>query len=130
MTAFVYRHSGILLVVWILFIFLLCAMPGQYFPSAGWMELLSFDKWVHAALFFVLNFLFFLFAHKRHQNRVYLYLYTLLGIIYGVGLEMMQASLFSNRSFDYMDMVANALGALIALFMHRFLHKLFSRWLA
>jgi hypothetical protein len=72
MNAFIYRHAGILLALWILFIFLLCSTPGQYIPSAGWMEMLSLDKLVHAGIFFVLCVLFFLFAFKQQHPKLFL----------------------------------------------------------
>jgi hypothetical protein len=125
MSAFLYRHSGILLVLWIIFIFLLCSTPGQYIPEFGWMALLSLDKWVHAGIFFVLCVLFFLFAFKRKQNKAYLFLYVVAGVLYGISLELMQAAWFSNRSFDYLDMLANALGCFIALAMHKVIYRRF-----
>ncbi len=128
MTALVYRHSGVLLVLWIFFIFLLCSTPGHYFPSASWMELFSLDKWVHAGLFFVLCVLFFLLAFKRQQSKRVLLLYTAVGVCYGISLEYMQAHWFSNRSFDYFDMLANALGCGIALSMNKILYRKFSVW--
>lgn len=125
---FVYRHSGVLLVLWILFIFLLCSTPGYYFPSAGWMELLSFDKLVHAGLFFVLCVLFFLLAFKRQQAKSFLLFYTVAGIVYGISLEYMQARWFSSRSFDYFDMLANAIGCGIALGINKWLYRKQLTW--
>ena len=45
------NHSYKLTVTWALLIFGLCAMPGRFIPSVSWLELLSFDKWVHAGIF-------------------------------------------------------------------------------
>jgi VanZ family protein len=128
-SSFIYRNSTTVLVFWILFIFLLCATPGQFIPTSDWLELLSVDKWVHAGIFFVLGVLFFLFAFKHKQNERFLYVYTVLGVFYGVGLEVMQARWFSNRSFDYMDMLANAMGGLIALSMHKAVYWWFKSYL-
>ncbi|MCU0360389.1 MAG: VanZ family protein [Bacteroidia bacterium] len=128
-SSFIFRHTTFLLVFWILFIFLLCATPGQFIPTSHWLELLSVDKWVHAGIFFVLTILFFLFAFKRNQQEGFLYVYTVLGVFYGVGLEVMQARWFSNRSFDYLDMVANAMGGVIALSMHKVIYSWFKRYL-
>jgi hypothetical protein len=128
MTAFVYRYSGMLLAFWMGFIFLLCAMPGQYFPSANWMDLLSLDKGIHAGLFFVLCVFWFLWAFKRQQTNQRIILYTLVSILYGISLEYMQALWFSNRSFDYFDMLANTFGCCFALSIHKFLFRRFSLW--
>jgi len=128
MTAFVYRHSGMLLVLWILFIFLLCSTPGHYFPTASWMELFSLDKWVHAGLFFVLCILCFLLVFKRGQSKAWMLICTAVCILYGISLEYMQAHWFSNRSFDYFDMLANSFGCGMALSMNKVLFRKFSVW--
>ncbi len=125
MTVFVYRHCEWLLALWIFFIFLLCSAPGHFIPSADWMDLLSVDKLVHAGLFFVLCGLFFLLVFKRQHARAFMLLYTLAAVLYGISLEYMQALWFSNRSFDYLDMLANTFGCALALSVNKTLLKRF-----
>jgi VanZ family protein len=100
---------------WATVIFILCATPGRYIPSASWLEILSVDKFVHAGIFFVLCSLCFLIVIKRNQANTFLYIYLLAGIIYGALLEFMQANYFSERSADWQDIVANSTGCLLAL---------------
>jgi len=128
MVNFIYRYSTLFLVSWILIIFLLCSIPGQFIPTANWMDLLSLDKLVHAGIFFILCILFFLFAFKRRQKWPYLIVYTVLSMLYGISLEWMQANWFSQRSFDYFDMLANASGCCLALIMHKVLYRKFNFW--
>lgn len=98
---------------WALFIFVLCATPGQYIPTANWLELLSFDKLVHAAIFFVLSAGLVLVALDRNLNSLYKSLLVALAIVYGASLEWMQANWFSHRSADVLDIAANSTGCAI-----------------
>jgi len=114
MFQFIYKHSKALLLFWVLFILFLCATPGQYIPSADWMEMLSVDKAVHAFIFFVLCALLLLRSFQLEKGDAVLVLYILAAILYGVSLEYMQAAFFSQRAFDYFDMLANTFGCLLA----------------
>jgi len=113
---FTIKNAFILLVVWTLVIFVLCATPGQYIPSADWLELLSFDKFVHASLFFILTSLAFLSAIKHEKSNGVFAICFVASVLYGASLELMQAFCFTNRSADWKDMVANTFGCTVALF--------------
>jgi len=89
-------------------------MPGQYIPSANWLELLSFDKWVHASIFFGLVCLWLIYAYKKNKYTTKSSLLIIvLSILYGGSLEIMQATVFSQRSADWQDFIANSFGCLI-----------------
>jgi VanZ family protein len=124
MKKFIYKYSGTLAITWTLIIFILCATPGQYIPTTSWLELLSFDKWVHASIFFILASLCFITVIKKKESAGYVALYFLLCVIYGGLLEIMQAKFFSNRSADWQDFVANTFGSLIALFLFRKIRRI------
>lgn len=113
------QYSGTLSCVWALVIWVLCATPGEYIPSAFWMELLSIDKLVHVGMFFMLLSLAGLFAHKTRNETVLLITFFVLALAYGVLLEWMQAHVFSHRSADVLDILANSLGCLLALFWRK-----------
>ena len=119
MKRFLYNYALGLGLAWIGVIFVLCATPGEYIPSADWMELLSFDKFVHAGMFFILCSLWFLYAAKNGRGVAFFALIFVLGILYGASLEVMQATYFSNRSADWKDMVANGFGCLMAVVFWR-----------
>lgn len=111
----IYRYSGIFTAIWFLFIFILCATPGQYIPSNNWLELLSVDKLVHALIFFILTALFILTVLKNQKSISFLAIGIIACILYGVGLEWMQANYLTNRSADWKDIIANSFGCLMAL---------------
>jgi VanZ family protein len=112
--------------LWAAIIFALCATPGQYIPSANWLELLSFDKWVHATMFFILCSLLFLVSLKFNQNKKWMFIYFLLCVSYGGLLEIMQAKCFTNRSADWQDFVANSFGCFIAVLTFKKLKSIFA----
>ncbi len=123
MQRFVLKYSLQLSITWALIILGLCSMPGQYVPSFSFLEMLSFDKWVHAGIFFVLCcLLFFYWLQKTNQKKL-IYIFLFLSIAYGCLLEVMQGTLFSNRSADWNDIFANTFGCIMALV---FYNKLFA----
>ncbi len=117
------HHPYKLTFIWALIIFGLCSMPGRFIPSPSWLELLSFDKWVHAGIFFVLVSLacagIFLHQHPGY----FVFVYGVAAIIYGGLLEVMQAKVFSERSADWQDFVANSFGCLMALIFHKKINR-------
>ena len=127
MRSLLQNHPYKLTLLWALVIFGLCSMPGHLIPSATWLEVLSFDKWVHAGIFFVLVSLAALAVKKHGQASHLVVVYGLLGMAYGALLEFMQATVFVERSADWQDMVANAFGCLMALVFHRKVTRLVFR---
>ncbi len=108
------KYSIQLAIAWGLLIFILCATPGQYIPSANWLDLLSFDKFVHASIFFILCTLSFIVAIRHNQSKTIIIIYLSICITYGGLLEVMQAKCFTNRSADWLDFIANSFGCSIA----------------
>ncbi|MBA3680632.1 MAG: VanZ family protein [Bacteroidetes bacterium] len=119
MKKILYKKSGLFAFIWAAIIFGLCATPGHLIPSANWLELLSFDKWVHAGMFFVLCSFLFLVAIKYDQSKTWMIVYFLICVTYGGLLEVMQAKCFSNRSADWQDFVANTFGCVVAAILMR-----------
>lgn len=108
-------------IVWALVILILCGIPGRDIPHISFLELLSFDKFVHAAIFFVLYILF-----RRSLNNAGIALTTerrfilfFSCIIYGGLLEIMQGLVFEERSADLYDFIANSFGVIVANFVVR-----------
>jgi len=116
MKNFIHKHALFLALAWTAVIFALCCTPGRYVPTAHWLDLLSFDKLVHASIFFVLSSLWFLYlitTGKVSASRIAVVIVTC--IAYGGMLEVLQANVFSQRSGDWADFIANSFGCLMAL---------------
>lgn len=125
MKKFILKYSFAFSITWALIILALCSMPGQHIPSFKLLELLSFDKWVHAGIFFVLCCLMFFTIIQKSDSRKKIYSFFALAVIYGCSLELMQATVFSNRSADLNDIIANSIGCVFGLLYYR---KIFT-WL-
>jgi VanZ family protein len=124
MLTLVRKRPGLLVSVWTAVIFLLCAFPGDYIPSANWLDLLSVDKLIHAGIFFVLCFLFIGYAVKNGKRRfVSVFVFAAMG--YGIALEFMQGYCFRNRSLDWKDMVANSIGCVVAYLLIKKITRFF-----
>ena len=122
---FIFNHCVLLATIWSLIILGLCSFPGQYIPSVSWLEMLSFDKWVHAGIFFILCSLLFIIAIKKSQSFFTAMIYFACCIVYGGLLEIMQAKVFSHRGADWQDFAANSFGALVSLLFIKQLRRMF-----
>lgn len=110
------KYAFLCAVAWTAVIFGLCCMPGRYVPTADWLELLSFDKFVHASIFFILTCLWLMYLYRNHKLTSLATILTLaFCIAYGGLLEVMQATVFSQRSADWLDFIANSFGCLMGL---------------
>jgi glycopeptide antibiotics resistance protein len=100
--------------IWALFIAFLCGLPGKDIPHISFLELLSFDKFVHASVFFVLVMLINK-AFRKTPNRKNAMAFALcVSIPYGGILEILQQELFEDRTADLFDFIANSSGCLLA----------------
>ena len=121
------RRPNLPTITWSLIILILCGIPGRDIPHISFLEMLSFDKWVHAGIFFVLALLavrgFRLqqksAALKKHASRIAL----ALCISYGGLLEIMQGTLFEERSADVYDFIANSVGAVSGVLLYNALSR-------
>lgn len=116
----IYRYP----ILWAAFILFICGVNGSYIPHIRLKDFISPDKIAHMTLFGIQAYL--LGLGLRKQLRVFPALLTalLLTILYGVLIEFLQATIFVNRSFDYLDMLANTAGAIVAgVFLWRKFNK-------
>ncbi|MBK7311155.1 MAG: VanZ family protein [Sphingobacteriaceae bacterium] len=86
MKKIILKYSLSLSVIWALIILGLCSMPGQHIPSFNFLEMLAFDKWVHAGMFFVLCSLIFFYLLQKNSSKNKIYLFFALSILYGCSL--------------------------------------------
>lgn len=109
-------------IIWFLVILGLCSFPGKDIPHISFLELLAFDKWVHAGIFFVLAVLLmrgmkFTYVRAAHVTAIWFALAV--SIPYGGLLEVMQGTLFQDRSADLYDFIANSFGAVCGVLVYR-----------
>lgn len=110
-------------IIWFLVILALCSMPGKSIPHISWLELLSFDKFVHASIFFGLQILMmraFIFSPSFAKIK---WLILMFCITYGGALEIMQSMFFSERSGDIFDFIANSFGCVCGMIVFPWIKK-------
>jgi len=87
--------------------------------TSHWFDGLPIDKMIHIVLFGSLALS--IFAYFQYSNILGLKtirakaLALIFCILYGIGLEYYQKYFVPSRSFDVIDMLADAIGALLAL---------------
>ncbi|HXC06942.1 MAG TPA: VanZ family protein, partial [Bacteroidia bacterium] len=109
--------------LWALLIFILCAIPGHDIPHISFLELLSFDKFVHAGMFFVQSLLLtralvLLYPYPTLQTK-FLWISFFFCASYGGILELMQGAFFIERTASIYDFMANSFGAAMACLFYR-----------
>lgn len=115
-TLFKYYGPAIL---WALFIFVMCSVHlGRIAESPIFFP--GFDKLVHCGFFFVLV-VFYGNGFIRQQPAGYLpykgiILFTIIAIIYGGSIELLQLLIFTWRSGEWNDLFADAVGASMGAF--------------
>ncbi len=91
------------------------------FPSSGNIKL-KFDIWQydkvgHFIMFAVWTFLFGIYRALKKQKRPNLIIVFLLASFYGLLIEFLQYVMPTNRRPETYDFIADALGALLAIFI-------------
>ena len=87
-------------------------------------ELISPDKLGHLLAYFVLSVSFlWAFAQTKQLNRRLAFWVVITCASYGIVLEFVQFAFFPERYFEWWDMLANLVGALLAILIIRFINK-------
>jgi VanZ family protein len=113
--------------LWALIILILCGIPGKDIPHISFLELLSFDKLVHAGVFFVLVLLMIRglvvqTSYSWMQRRAAAAA-GMICVIYGGALEVMQETMFDGRSADVYDFIANSFGCIAGLWLYKLVER-------
>ena len=113
--------------VWVIFefvlIFILLSMPGSDIQGTSWISIILHlhfaDKIIHIGLFGSLALSLF-FHFEQYSNISFRSTRTkalslIACILYGIAMEFYQKYFVPSRSLDLIDMLADAMGALLAL---------------
>ncbi|HNW97191.1 MAG TPA: VanZ family protein [Bacteroidales bacterium] len=120
---FRYNLWGIL---WGLFILVLIGLPGENIPDVSLWRLLQPDKIFHSVIFGIFVLLLIVGFKKQHT---YINLHyhakwhaVVFGIIYGVITELLQLIIFTHRTADIIDIIADSIGCLLGLLTFNFIY--------
>jgi VanZ family protein len=106
-------------VIWLLIVTTLLCIPGTKLPKINWQDKVWLDKWIHVFLFFMLVVLWSLAYSRRTKiniKKIFI-LITILSVIYGIGMEIVQQYFIPFRSFVSGDIFADGIGYIIGYFI-------------
>ncbi|MFT4203555.1 MAG: VanZ family protein [Chitinophagaceae bacterium] len=111
---------------WAILIYILLTLPEKDFEDSELNQIPHFDKVVHMGLFGAQVFWLTLPLAKRYKpNAAILRWITLAVILFGILMEYVQKYFTVDRSFDWTDMVADSVGAVLSYFC---MHYIFSQY--
>lgn len=119
--------------IWALFIFILCAIPGKSLPHYTWADLLSVDKLIHFSLFFILAILIkraWALSVTKPTIALQNFIVIAGGITYGGLLELMQNYCYTDRSGSWFDFLANSIGVMAGALLFLKLFSADGKWLS
>lgn len=103
--------------LWAILTTFLCGTNGNNIPQFSFTDLFGIDKLAHMLLFGTETFLIAIATQKLNDDKNSFLIILpafLIGTVFGIIIEILQATLFTNRSFDYLDMLANTIGCALA----------------
>lgn len=113
--------------IWAFVIFVLCNINLKTSGEAPWYYFEGIDKVVHACMFFVLAVLsywgFYEQSRWKQLSRNAAVYALLLCMFYGGLIEVLQGTIFTYRSADWVDWIFDTAGALLGLWVFSLLKK-------
>lgn len=108
-------------VIWLLLATILFCLPGTEFPKFTWQDKIWLDKWIHIFLFMILIILWSkAYSHKKNiqvTHRKIFFRIMIIGIVYGIAVEIVQKYFIPFRSFDLVDILADGIGCIAGYFL-------------
>ena len=110
-------------IAWFLFTGVLVFLPGSDIPESNWLDIIYFDKFVHAGIFGGLTLLFCLPFFKAHfslqEKTNYFIKIALAAVLWGIIVEVIQRFFIPGRSFDMFDWAADSAGVYIGFLVSK-----------
>jgi hypothetical protein len=114
-----YNRLLLPLIGWLIFCTVLLTIPGDSLPGESWLNIPHLDKYIHIFLFSVMTVLMSRWLLKKgipyHRDKLYIIVCGLIALAYGIGMEYVQKYWVPLRSFDYTDIVADGVGAILGV---------------
>lgn len=105
-------------IIWALIIFMLSTNTPVEVGPPDWLDFLSIDKAGHLVFYSIFCVLvcwgYFKIAQLTQESSIKKYILPILLVIsYGIIMEFLQLKFYEGRHLEFMDMVANTIGAFI-----------------
>lgn len=106
-------------IAWAILILFACGANPGTLAKLRLVDLFSYDKPIHALLFGVLAWLGIQASLRNNQisTKKIVVRWCIAAAIYGALIELMQKFIFTGRSYDYFDMMANTFGCVLVYFI-------------
>ena len=101
---------------WVFIIAILHAIPGSDIQMISFSELFLIDKLRHVVIFMIGVYLFAI--STKQQTTQSLRNISVLFVIYGLLLEVLQGFIFVARSADFLDWVADIIGVFLGIWTY------------
>lgn len=106
-------------ILWAIIVLILSSISGKNFDKLPKIKIPHLDKMVHFTMYFVLAILLFKSIKQISEQNLfnkYPYIFTLIiCVLYGGIIEIMQEYIFTGRSMDLYDFIANSIGVALGL---------------
>lgn|GEM_PF-808129 len=104
----------LLTLLWWLTTFYLMVMPPSDLPTIAFSETLRIDKLVHISMFAILA-VGLMYVWPKQYLPVRVVWVTVIVVVYGIVMELVQHYFIPFRSFEWLDIVADTIGAIIGV---------------
>jgi len=112
--------------IWAFIILILSLLPGSGLPTVTFWEIISFDKFVHGSFYMIFVFLMLIGFTKQYSYLKLRYHAILagflIGIMYGVVMELAQLTFIADRQFEMKDIFANTTGCIMGTFIFKLIY--------
>jgi len=114
--------------LWAAIILFLSAFSGDKIPRVDFIKIPNFDKFVHFSLYYVFSILL-ISGGNQNKKQGWVTLNSikwaaLVAITYGLFIELLQHLLFTSRSADFLDIVANVIGFVMATLSYKLVNQI------
>lgn len=108
------RWQWLVLLLWALILAVLSLVPSSRLPKINsWSDLITTDKFAHALVYAIFTVLLYqVLKTKGKKPKV---LAVVIAALYGAFMEFLQHISASGRTYEFADIVANTIGALLAI---------------
>ena len=115
------HRAYVLAVLWTIFIASSCLLPAAAFRSFSFDTLLELDKVIHFVLYAVFILLWALaISDVSMKQKIGL---LLIGVTYGILIEVLQSTMALGRSYDIGDIVSNTVGCIVGVILITFVQR-------
>jgi len=111
--------------LWAVVVVVLSLSSAAIVPKFDWTNIIAFDKLGHAVFYCILAlWVHYGFFRLGQRYRRVEYWTAMLCVAFGIAMELLQGMMRAGRQFEYLDIVADIIGVLIAFWIYsRYLKK-------